>query len=58
MSPERFKSTWQQLKLSHSFDRIPQEDILVLIAEKNGVHKHSGLLVNLVMLLVFLMVCY
>jgi hypothetical protein len=58
MSPERFKTTWQQLKLRHSFDRIPEEEILALIAEKPGIHKHRGLLVNLVMLLVFLMVCY
>lgn len=58
MSLERFKPAWQQLKLNHSFETMSQEEIVALIAEQPGINKHRSLLVNLMMLLAFLMVCY
>lgn len=58
MSLDRFKPAWQQLKLSHSFDGMAREEILALIAENPGINKHRSLMVNLMMLLTFLMVCY
>ncbi len=58
MSLDRFKPAWQQFKLNHSLDGMSQEDILALIAEKPGINRHRSLMVNLMMLLAFLMVCY
>lgn len=58
MSLDRFKPSWQQFKLNHTLDGMSQEDILVLIAKKPGINRHRSLMVNLMMLLAFLMVCY
>lgn len=58
MSLDRFKPAWQQLKSNHSFETMAHEEILALIAEKPGINKHRSLMVNLMMLVAFLMVCY
>ena len=58
MSLDRFKPAWQQLKVNHSFDCMPHKEVLALIADQPSVNKHRSLMVNLMMLVAFLMVCY
>ncbi|MCE7996827.1 MAG: hypothetical protein HEP71_33005 [Roseivirga sp.] len=58
MSLDRFKPAWQQLKLNHSFESISHEEVLAVIAQPATTGKYRSLMVNLMMLLTFLMVCY
>lgn len=58
MSLDRFKPAWQQLKLNHSLEAISQEEVLATISRPSGLGKYRSLMVNLMMLLAFLMVCY